>query len=506
MESDNMILLSVEQKSLPSVGTTNTIVPPSLVFDQLTKLFNFDSSVPLRMEDFFDFSRPDFTRGRRSFSFPPEEESLSEGEFSVQYSSPHESPCLPNSVDYMLAVEVPMDSSCIPNSVDYKLAVDADVSDSSDSEQDLLEFEFQTVFDAYLRVYDGMDSSKGVFHFSGNLKYNETIVYGTDKNNVRVQGRGPDRSPSPEGGTHILHAPVRLSQSAYNLLVEEAPDELPLVTSYDAYLRYYDGMASSGFNTPGNPYDINHLVAVMKASGMEASGKRGKTKKSSRRGRGRGGKQSSGRALKRVIDKEIDRLAQFKYVDAITTSPTAVTTSGVIGALFNVGQGTQDGQRIGDAVKIDTITLGTCEAFAFNSDIVSHMRMILFQWLPNIADFAPTVADILETPTVNSCFSLLNVEHSPEYIVLYDRLFTFIGTATVPTDRSDHVMKNKRVRRPPKRVVYEATSSSGSSGTICILLLSDSAASPNPAISYAFRAWYKDTTSIGAGGKRRLVA
>jgi hypothetical protein len=221
--------------------------------------------------------------------------------------------------------------------------------------------------------------------------------------------------------------------------------------------------------------------------------------------RGKGATQS-GKSLKRIIDKEIDRQIQSKYIDAITSSPTAVTTSGVIGALFNVTQGDQEGQRIGDAVKVLTLTIGTLEAYAFNSDVVSHMRMIIFQWLPNIADVAPTIADILETPSTNSCFSLLNVEHSPEYAILFDHLFTFVGTATVPTDRSDHVLKNKRVRRPPKSIVYEATSSSGSSGSVCLMLISDSAASPNPAINYAFRVWFKDTTSVGASGRRRMVA
>jgi hypothetical protein len=238
-----------------------------------------------------------------------------------------------------------------------------------------------------------------------------------------------------------------------------------------------------------------------------------RTNKTSRTGRGRGGRAAgnrkvnqSGKALKKTIDREIDRQIQAKYIDAITTSPTAVTTSGVIGALFNVAQGTQDGQRIGDAIRVMTLTIGTLQAYAYNSDVISHMRMIIFQWIPNIADAAPTIADILETPTTNSCFSLLNVEHSPEYVILYDHLFSFAGTSTVPTDKSDHVIKNKRVKRPPKSIVYEATSSSGSAGTVCLLLISDSSASPNPAINYSFRVWYKDTTSVGASGKRKMVA
>jgi hypothetical protein len=230
-----------------------------------------------------------------------------------------------------------------------------------------------------------------------------------------------------------------------------------------------------------------------------------KTRSNRRPKKGKRGRKS-GKSLKKTIDKEIERQTQTKYIDAITSSPLAVTTSGVIGALFNVTQGDQEGQRTGDAVRILTLTIGTFEAYAYNADVISHMRMIIFQWLPNIADFAPTIADILETPSTNSCFSLLNVEHSPEYIILFDRLFTFAGTATVPTARSDHVMKNRRVKKPPKNIVYEATSSSGSSGTVVIMFISDSAASPNPAVNYAFRAWYKDATSVGASGRRKMVA
>jgi len=208
----------------------------------------------------------------------------------------------------------------------------------------------------------------------------------------------------------------------------------------------------------------------------------------------------------KMVVQETKKNARAKYIDAITSSPLAITTSGTIGALFNISQGIQEGQRIGDAVKVINITIGTQEIYAYNSDVVSHARQIIFQWLPNIADFAPTVADILETPTVNSCFSLLNVEHSPEYIVLYDHLWRFSGTSTVPTDSSDWVMKNKRVKVPPKPIIYEATSSSGSSGTVCMLTIADSSASPNPAINYAIRTWYTETEAKDGRGQGRLVA
>jgi hypothetical protein len=208
----------------------------------------------------------------------------------------------------------------------------------------------------------------------------------------------------------------------------------------------------------------------------------------------------------KIVMQELKKEEDAQFIDAITSSPQSITTSGTIGALFNISQGIQDGQRIGDNVQVLSLTIGTLDVYAYNSDLVSHVRMIIFQWIPNIADFAPTVADILQTPTTNSCFSLLNVEHSPEYVVLYDKLWKFIGSATVLTEHSDKILKNVRIKKPPKPICYESTSSSGSSGTICMLTIADSTTSPSPAIQYAMRAWYKKAKVLDGSGIPRLVA
>lgn len=182
----------------------------------------------------------------------------------------------------------------------------------------------------------------------------------------------------------------------------------------------------------------------------------------------------------------------LKYIDALTTGPQNMTATGTIGALVNIPQGNAQSQRIGDLVEIAKINLIALSVTAANSDVYSHARVILFRWKPSIGSATPNVGEILQTPSVNSVYSALNYEERSTYSIQWDRHFSLTGTSTVPTDKSDHFLVNQTIPVHGKSIVYDLGSASNSTGTMCILYLSDSAASPFPVLMFNFRIWYYD--------------
>jgi len=195
--------------------------------------------------------------------------------------------------------------------------------------------------------------------------------------------------------------------------------------------------------------------------------------------------------VKLIVKQEMLRQRVLKYVDAILGA-TSVTASGTTQALVNTPQGITQGERISDVVELVHVELTAMTMSAFNSDVVAHARFILYQWRENIGDITPTVALILETPTVNSCFSALNYENRLLYKVVWDRFFSLAGTSTVPTDKSDHLLHGLKFKNLIKRLQYRLASSSASTNTLCILYISDSAATPFPALTFNFRVFYYD--------------
>jgi len=100
------------------------------------------------------------------------------------------------------------------------------------------------------------------------------------------------------------------------------------------------------------------------------------------------------------------------------------------------------------------------------------------------------VADILETPG-STYLSMLNWQLSDQYSILWDKVWSFTGTATVPTDKSDQIVY-KTVLPKRKTMNWVSGSSSASSNTICLLYIGDSVSAPFPVIQFTFRLEYLD--------------
>jgi hypothetical protein len=204
--------------------------------------------------------------------------------------------------------------------------------------------------------------------------------------------------------------------------------------------------------------------------------------------KGRSNQRPIPKHVKNYVNQRLIADLEKKYIDANLTS-TSITATGSCGILVNIPQGVTQGTRVGDEVTLDKI-LFNMNITAANSDVFSHVRTILFQWHPNINLGTPSVADILETPT-NTFYSQLNFQWRDQYTVLYDKVWSFTGTATVPTDKSDQIVYT--TVWPKRRAMkWILGSTSASSNTICLLYISDSAASPFPALQFSLRVEYLD--------------
>jgi hypothetical protein len=192
--------------------------------------------------------------------------------------------------------------------------------------------------------------------------------------------------------------------------------------------------------------------------------------------------------IKSYVHKQMKADLELKYIDNYVT-PQNVTTTGACGVLVNIAQGAAQGDRVGDQITF-TKLLWNVNLTAANADVYSHARVILFQWHPNVSFLAPTVALMLEIPTA-TFLSPLVWENRDQFTVLWDKAFSFTGTATVPCDKSDHIAFQTLI---PKRktVIYEKGSTSGGSNLIFLLYISDSAAAPFPTIQYYARLEYLD--------------
>jgi hypothetical protein len=180
----------------------------------------------------------------------------------------------------------------------------------------------------------------------------------------------------------------------------------------------------------------------------------------------------------------------WKYADAGLLA-TSITATGTVSALVNIPQGTAQSDRISDVVYLRRLILNL-QVTAANSDVYSHSRVIFFQWRPNVGLIAPTVTDVLSTPSTNSYLSLINYDFRRNFTILWDKTFSCAGTATVPTNVSDHVITNEVIDIHLPWLEYTAGSSSASANTIYVLFISDSAAPPYPIIQFSTRLFYSD--------------
>jgi len=226
-------------------------------------------------------------------------------------------------------------------------------------------------------------------------------------------------------------------------------------------------------------------VKIMQLGRLSAEGRRG-------RGGKRGGRLNA--ATRRMISREVNRIAmrekEQKFDDG-QIAPFSVILTGTMGSLTSIAQGTTINQRVGDQIRLRGAYLNLTVTAA-NADITNQVRLLFFQWHPNLATGSPVIANILQTPTTNGVLSHPNVQFQDQFTILFDRLFNLSGVTTAPTANSQHVIREQFIlpRRPV--VNFMAGSSTNASNTIWYLALSDSSIAPNPSLTFDLRMMFVD--------------
>lgn len=186
-----------------------------------------------------------------------------------------------------------------------------------------------------------------------------------------------------------------------------------------------------------------------------------------------------------TVKRLISNREEDKHFDSLQTAAT-VDFSGNIYQISAIAQGTQDQQRIGDAVElqwVDTrflITLGTSP---------NKVRVILLQWHEmSGAGVSPTVGSVLEN--LGSAVTFLQAyvySNRKAYTILRDKTYE-VETAG-PVTAIDHWRVKTGFR---KRVQYSVGSSTNSQNSLFLIVVSDDGVATYPTFSHHTRVCYKD--------------
>jgi hypothetical protein len=181
-----------------------------------------------------------------------------------------------------------------------------------------------------------------------------------------------------------------------------------------------------------------------------------------------------------VVHEKLKTEAQLKsYDQGITAS---VSTTGSIGPLTTIIQGTTDTQRIGDMVEVVKTTVNGSFANS-TTDITNVIRLIIFRWMQDDTGSVPVVADILQGSGVYNNYNRDNLR-AKKFIVLNDIIK---GTSL----QGPAVAVFQGSFKQDFRIKFQAATSAATS-QIYYLAISDSGAVNHPTLNMIHRTWYID--------------
>lgn len=183
---------------------------------------------------------------------------------------------------------------------------------------------------------------------------------------------------------------------------------------------------------------------------------------------------------RKELMKEEKKNTELKYYDQALTS-NAISSSGTIFALSNMGQGNSNDKRLGQQINPKSILM---RFDLFASDSTNSIRLILFKWFDQAS---PSIATVLENTTWPT-LSPLNLTNSRRSIkVIYDNLVS----TSISTEITERVGKVYR-KLAGKMNWADGTSGSPMGGQLYLLAVSDSSAAPHPSLDFLSRLRFAD--------------
>jgi len=179
-----------------------------------------------------------------------------------------------------------------------------------------------------------------------------------------------------------------------------------------------------------------------------------------------------------------------KYID-FSTFDQSITGGGTVYALSVIPQGNGQSQRVANTVKLKKLVFNF-SIYMANTDIVTTSRLIFFRWMPSNVSTAPTVASILQNPSVAQVFSHLDFENQQQYEILWDKTFHQSGGASTPSSTSNIGKFNLVIPLWSNPLINFGNAVTTGTESLYLLSISDSSLTPFPELSFNLRVYYDD--------------
>jgi len=168
----------------------------------------------------------------------------------------------------------------------------------------------------------------------------------------------------------------------------------------------------------------------------------------------------------------------MNFIDTAIVGQNCVST-GTVTTIFTVTQGVTVNQRIGDTAILDRMWLNY-QIDAINTDVFSTARLIVFQWLANSAIATPTVAQVLQTATIQAFY---NYQFSNQYVIVYDVVHSLSGIVGAPTESGNQGWFGELgTHRCARKIEWNPAAVNGSR-QFYVLFIGDSLIAPFPIIN-----------------------
>lgn len=185
---------------------------------------------------------------------------------------------------------------------------------------------------------------------------------------------------------------------------------------------------------------------------------------------------------KKYIKKAMNK-SEFNYVD--TYSNTTVTTSGITPICLNaIATGTDVGTRVGREIILKSIS----GRFGIQcGDSTNFVRIVIVYDISNNGTI-PAVSDILETGDYRSD---INYDNLSRFKVIYDNFFglSLAGSGAM-VDKFYKRVSNLTTTYNNTTAYTTTPGDVNVTGSLWLLLISDSSAIPNPGVYYFVRVKY----------------
>jgi hypothetical protein len=207
--------------------------------------------------------------------------------------------------------------------------------------------------------------------------------------------------------------------------------------------------------------------------------------------------------VKRIIAADIET----KVYNGGYGLDSAVSSSGTVYSLANIPAGAGQGQRVGREVKVKRMDISfeifpSSGGLFLSPDTYNTVRIILFRWKVDTAMATPVLGNILDTASSAVAYPTqfpYNYDGRKNYHIIWDKVFqisnfpVYDGTNVVREFvKTIHVKKSFYGRKLGSTTINWDSTNVFPDDNIYALYISDSAATPDPQVTWVSQVFYED--------------